>query len=231
MIASSIYFVVNDRNVQQNKNSIELLKTEVGNQSSDQRDPQGNPVVTPTFFVEDNKLYSSVSSDPIFDFSEFQGPTGGKGDTGDKGDTGEKGDPGITPKLTVKDNKLFSSTSSEPLVDFSIFNGLAPKLYVKDNKLYSSTSPEPIFNLDKLKGETGKKGDTGKNGHSPEIDIHTEGGNLKIDVDGKEKTSIDLHQELVSYFLENGLNVEEKDGQLMIEKLDGTWVKINVNNR
>lgn len=210
MIASSICFVVYDRNVQQNKNSIELLKTEVDNQSSDQRDPQGNPEVTPTFFVEDNKLYSSVSTDPIFDLSQLKGLTGEKG---------ENGENGITPNLYVEDDKLFSSTSSKPLIDFSKFrgeNGLAPKLYVKDDKLYSSTSSEPILNLEKLKG------------HSPELDIHTEGGNLKIDVDGKEKTSIDLHQELVSYFLENGLNVEEKDGQLMMEKLDGTWVKINV---
>jgi hypothetical protein len=171
---------------------------------------QGDPGDTLTFFVEDNKLYTSKSTDPIFDLSQLQGPPGEKG---------ENGENGITPNLYVEDDKLFSSTSSKPLIDFSKFrgeNGLAPKLYVKDDKLYSSTSSEPILNLEKLKG------------HSPELDIHTEGGNLKIDVDGKEKTSIDLHQELVSYFLENGLNVEEKDGQLMMEKLDGTWVKINV---
>ena len=164
MIASSICFVINDRNIQENKTTIELLQVNADEKSSNQRDPQGNPVVTPTFFVEDNKLYSSASPEPIFDFSELQGPTGGKGDTGDKGDTGEKGDPGITPQLTVKDNKLFSSTSSEPLLDLSKFKGqqgendLAPKLYVEDNKLFSSTSTEPIFDLDKLKGDTGKDG-------------------------------------------------------------------------
>ena len=117
MIASSICFVVNDRNVQQNKTSIELLKSKVDNQSSNQRDPQENPVVTPTFFVEDNKLYSSTSTDPILDLSEIEGPTGGKGDTGDKGD------PGITPKLYVEDNKLFSSTSLEPLIDLTELKG------------------------------------------------------------------------------------------------------------
>ena len=180
MIVSSICFVVNDRNVQQNKNSIELLKTEVDNQSSNQRDHQGDPVDTLTFFVEDNMLYSSKSTDPIFDFSQL------------KGLTGEKGENGITPNLYVEDDRLYSSTSSKPLIDFGKFkgeNGLAPKLYVEGNKLYSSTSPEPIFNLDELKGGTGEKGNNGKDGqpgHSPEIDIHTEGGNLKIDVDGKE---------------------------------------------
>ena len=152
MIASSICFVINDRNIRENKTTIGLLQGEVDNQSSNQNDPQGHPDVTPKFFVEDDKLYSSAS-------------------------------------------------------------------------------PEPIFNLDKLRGGTGEKGNNGKDGqpgHSPELDIHTEGGNLKIDVDGKEKTSIDLHEKLVSYFLDNGLNVQERDGQLMIEKPDGTWGKINV---
>ena len=171
---------------------------------------QGDPGDTLTFFVEDNKLYSSKSTDPIFDLSQL------------------KGVPGTTPNLYVEDDKLFSSTSSKPLIDFGEFkgeNGLAAKLYVEDNKLYSSTSSEPLFDLEKLRGIQGKEGISG---HTPELDIHTEGSNLKIDVDGKEKTSIDLHQELVSYFLENGLNVQERDGQLMIEKPDKTWGKVNV---
>ena len=117
MIATSICFVVYDRNVQQNKTSIELLKSEVDNQSSNQKGAQGDPGDTLTFFVEDNKLYSSASADPILNFSEFQGLTGGKGDTGDKGD------PGITPELYVEDNKLFSSTSSEPLIDLKELKG------------------------------------------------------------------------------------------------------------
>jgi hypothetical protein len=108
MIASSICFVVYDRNVQQNKNSIELLKTEVDNQSSNQRDHQGDPVDTLTFFVEDNKLYSSKSTDPIFDLSQLKGLTG---------------ENGITPNLYVEDDKLFSSTSSIPLIDFGKFKG------------------------------------------------------------------------------------------------------------
>jgi hypothetical protein len=152
MIASSICFIINDRNIQENKTTIELLKVNADEKSSNQRDPQGNPVVTPTFFVEGNILYSS-------------------------------------------------------------------------------TSPEPIFNLDKLKGGTGEKGNNGKDGqpgHSPEIDIHTENGNLKVIVDGKEKTNIDLNQKLLTIFKEKGLRVEERDGQLMMGNLDGTWVKINV---
>ena len=171
MIASSICFIINDRNIQENKTTIELLKVNADEKSSNQRDPQGNPVVTPTFFVKDNKLYSSASPEPIFDFSELKGSTGGKGDTG------EKGDPGITPKLTVKDNKLFSSTSTEPLLDLSKFKGqqgdndLALKLYVEDNKLYSSTSPEPIFDFGNLKGKDGMDA-TCKSAGFPVIENH-----------------------------------------------------------
>ena len=56
MIATSICFVVYDRNVQQNKTSIELLKSEVDNQSSNQNGAQGDPGDTLTFFVEDHNL-------------------------------------------------------------------------------------------------------------------------------------------------------------------------------
>ena len=60
---------------------------------------------TLSFYIHDNKLYSSVSVVPILDLSEFKG---GKGDTGATGPTGINGINGSTPILDVRNGILYS---------------------------------------------------------------------------------------------------------------------------
>ena len=100
---------------------------------------------TLSFYVHDNKLYSSVSVVPILDLSEFKG---GKGDTGATGPTGVNGTNGIngingvngingsTPILAVKNGVLYSD-NKELISIRSIINSeiAANHALIKDDKL------------------------------------------------------------------------------------------------
>ena len=94
---------------------------------------------TLSFYVHDNKLYSSVSVVPLLDLSKFKG---GKGDTGATGPTGANGTNGIngingsTPILAVKDGILYSD-NKELISIRSIINSeiAANHALIKDDKL------------------------------------------------------------------------------------------------
>ena len=118
----ALFASINSRRIEQMKSNDDDSESKVVS--------SGN---TLSFYVHDNKLYSSVSVVPLFDLSEFKG---GKGDTGATGPTGANGINGSTPILDVRNGVLYSD-NKELFSIRSVINSeiAANHALIEDDKL------------------------------------------------------------------------------------------------